>query len=88
MATIQIAYLALEVPGLQYARPVEDVLGGFWTPSEGTDLYAMVAEATADDATYIYSDPTPVDDRVEFRLSSIDQPVNRGVTIYIRGSRG
>jgi len=37
----------------QYARPVADAATGAWTASTGSDLFAMLDEAAADDADYI-----------------------------------
>lgn len=37
------------------ARPTSDTVAGAWLPSTGSDLYAMVDEAVADDADYIYA---------------------------------
>lgn len=39
----------------QYARPVSDVSAGGWTASTGSDLFAMLDEASANDADYITS---------------------------------
>jgi hypothetical protein len=43
----------------QYARPASDIAAGGWLPSTGVDLYAMIDEAAADDADYIYSSENP-----------------------------
>lgn len=37
----------------QYASPIADAATGAWTASTGTDLFAMLDEAAADDADYI-----------------------------------
>jgi hypothetical protein len=37
----------------QKARPVSDTAAGGWTASSGSDLFAMVDEATASDTDYI-----------------------------------
>jgi hypothetical protein len=37
----------------QYAHPTADAATGAWTASTGSDLFAMLDEATADDADYI-----------------------------------
>lgn len=67
----------------QYARPTADVTPGSWTPSTGTDLYAVIDETTASDTDYILaqsattcviqlgslSDPTASDNHVlSYRL--------------------
>ena len=39
----------------RYARPNSDTSVGAWLPSSGTELFAMVDEATASDADYIYA---------------------------------
>ncbi len=38
---------------VRYARPIADVSAGAWTPSSGSDLYAMLDEETASDADYV-----------------------------------
>lgn len=40
----------------QLLAPVSDLSAGAWLPSAGGDLYAMLDEASADDADYIYTD--------------------------------
>lgn len=37
----------------QFARPINDVTAGNWSPSTGADLYAMLDETTANDADYV-----------------------------------
>ncbi len=39
---------------VQILRPSADLSAGAWLPSTGSDLYAMLDEAVADDADYIY----------------------------------
>jgi hypothetical protein len=39
----------------QNLAPVSDVSAGSWTPSSGTDLYAMLDETAYSDADYIYA---------------------------------
>lgn len=43
-------------PPPQIAVPVADISAGGWTPSSGTDLYAMLDETPASDADYATSD--------------------------------
>lgn len=51
-----LALLAYVVTAsFQFARPISDIDQGDWTPSIGSDLYAMVDEDTPDDADYITS---------------------------------
>jgi hypothetical protein len=69
----------------QYARPSADVSAGGWTPSTGTDLYAMLDEAIADDVDYIVSSTAPVADTCVLTLSGIAVPQAGTVTIRIRG---
>lgn len=40
-------------PGTRYAFPDSDLSSGAWTPSTGTDLYAVLDEASYNDADYI-----------------------------------
>jgi len=37
----------------QFLRPDADISAGSWTPSTGTDLFAVVNETTADDSDYM-----------------------------------
>ena len=37
----------------QFLRPISDISNSGWTPSSGSDLFAMIGEATRNDATYI-----------------------------------
>lgn len=37
----------------QFARPVSDISNTGWTPSSGSDLFAMIGETVRNDATYI-----------------------------------
>lgn len=37
----------------QFLRPISDVSNSGWTPSSGSDLFAMIGEAVRNDATYI-----------------------------------
>lgn len=41
------------IPPPQLLSPVSDVSAGSWTPSSGTDLYAMLDETVASDTDYI-----------------------------------
>jgi hypothetical protein len=40
------------------ARPSSDIAAGSWTPSTGSDLYAMLDEVSVDDADYITTSAT------------------------------
>jgi len=70
--------------GGQFARPVSDVAVGGWTASSGTDRYAMVDEATADDADYITSGATPSNDECVLALGAISTPAAGTVTLRVR----
>lgn len=88
MSTLRISWLSFEVDtALQptFGRPDTDTLAGLWLPITGTDLYAMVDEANAVDADYIYSDQTPVNDAVDLGLSPLLQPIRGTVTLSVRG---
>jgi hypothetical protein len=54
-----------------YARPTSDVTTQ-WTPSAGTDHYALIDETTANDADYIYA--TAAGQTDEVRLASMTAP--------------
>lgn len=55
-----------------------------WTPSTGTDLYAMIDEATPDDADYIRSSAAPDDESAVVVLSAITTPQPGTVTLRVR----
>jgi len=61
---------------IQYARPDSDVAGGIWSPSSGSDLYAMIDEETASDTDYIYTQVYEDPDPCEIGLSSVTDPVS------------
>jgi hypothetical protein len=70
-----VAAIATQVTnGGQFARPIADVTADGWTPSTGTDLYAMLNEETQDDATYIYSPNNPIAQEFEVQLGSVGDP--------------
>jgi hypothetical protein len=54
-----------------YARPTSDITTQ-WTPSTGTDHYALIDETTANDADYIYA--TAAGQTDEVRLASMTAP--------------
>jgi hypothetical protein len=64
---------AWEFPSITYtyARPASDVTTQ-WTPSTGTDHYALIDETTANDADYIYA--TAAGQTDEVRLASMTAP--------------
>lgn len=68
----------------QTAAPTSDVSAGTWTPSTGTDLFACVDEASAEDADYIRSGETPVADTAVLGLGSLSTPAAGTVTLRIR----
>jgi hypothetical protein len=54
-----------------YARPTSDITTQ-WTPSTGTDHYALIDETTANDSDYIYA--TAAGQTDEVRLASMSAP--------------
>ena len=68
----------------QHARPTSDVSAGTWTPSTGTDLYAMLDENPADDDDYILSAADPVEDTAVLALSALSVPAAGTVTLSVR----
>jgi hypothetical protein len=64
---------AWEFPSITYtyARPTSDITTQ-WTPSTGTDHYALIDETTANDADYIYA--TAAGQTDEVRLASMSAP--------------
>jgi len=72
---------------LQYLRPISDIAANGWLPNTGGDLYAMLDEATADDADYIYSPNDPTTQQFEVRLTSVGDPLssaNHTVTVRLQ----
>lgn len=66
----------------RYARPASDVSAGAWTPSSGSDLYAMLDEETASDTDYI---ETTTASTCEIALNSVTDPAtSSGQVITIR----
>ena len=54
----------------QLLYPVADIIANSWTPSSGSDLYAMLDESSASDADYIRSPDDPDVQRFEVLLGS------------------
>lgn len=81
----------LFIPGMGYASatfqaqlllPTADITDGSWTPSSGTDLFAVLDEPVIDSANYI---STTTDTSCEIRLGIGNNPtVNTGHIIRYR----
>jgi hypothetical protein len=56
----------------QYGRPISDIDATGWTASGGGALYAMVDEATYNDADYIYTETPDAD--AEVAITSLSDP--------------
>jgi len=69
---------------LQYGRPISDVASGSWTPSTGSDLYAMIDEEAASDSDYIRSAASPTDDTANVGLTALGAPVAGTVRMKVR----
>ena len=67
----------------QFAYPASDIAANGWLPSSGGDLYAMLDEAAADDADYIYSPDNPTSQQFEVKLTPTDKPA-AGSTMRFR----
>lgn len=67
----------------QSARPDADVTDGAWTPSTGTDNYACIDEATANDADYI---SVSSNSAVRMGLSALNTPQSGTRTLRYRTS--
>lgn len=65
----------------QTARPDADISDGPWTPSTGTDLYAVLDETTANDADYIQ---TSTNGTAEIGLQPVDTPGPGAQTLTYR----
>jgi hypothetical protein len=67
---------------VRYARPTSDLSAGGWTPSTGSDLYAMLDEETASDTDYI---ETTTASTCEVALNAVTDPAtSSGQVITIR----
>ena len=62
--------------------PTSDLSTGAWTPSTGTDLYAMLDDAA--DGTYIRSSTGASSDTCEVAFPAMNAPGAGTVTIYVR----
>ena len=61
----------------QYARPDADVSAGNWSPSTGSDLYAVIDEAVTDDSDYIsVTDSDGSAETCQVELSGVTDPVS------------
>jgi hypothetical protein len=70
--TIEYAYISVGSPvTYTYARPTSDITTQ-WTPSTGTDHFALIDETTASDADYIYA--TAAGQTDEVLLASMSAP--------------
>ena len=70
--TIEYAFISVGSPiTYTYARPTSDITTQ-WTPSTGTDHYALIDETTANDADYIIA--TAAGQTDEVRLASMSAP--------------
>jgi hypothetical protein len=66
----------------RYGRPVSDTTVGGWSPSEGTDLYAMVDESAVSDADYV---TTSTASTCELALTPVTDPAtSTGQVVTIR----
>lgn len=73
---------------LQKARPISDISTGTWTPSSGSDLYAMLDEEIPSDIDFIQSSLNPDDDSCEVKLDTlIDSGASFDYTLYYRINR-
>lgn len=74
----------------QFARPdgTLDNTGAFTDQAGGsTNLHLVVDEATADDADYIRSPTSPVNDVITFSLSNVTDPaLSTGHVLFMRTS--
>jgi hypothetical protein len=70
------------ITALRFARPSSDLSAGAWTPSTGSDLYAMLDETTASDTDYI---ETTTASTCEVALNAVTDPAtSSGQVITIR----
>jgi len=66
-------------------RPLSDVSAGSWTPSTGSDLFAMLNESSPDDGNYAQSSVSPTTDIMMVRFAAPGaRPVNTGHIIRYR----
>jgi hypothetical protein len=58
----------------QFASPSADASDGNWTPSTGTDLYAVIDETLRSDTDYAQSGTNPSGDAMIVKLATINDP--------------
>ena len=68
----------------QYARPDADTSAGNWAASSGSDRYAMIDEASADDNDYISVGSMGSAETIVLRLSDVDTPDSGTRTVVVR----
>lgn len=68
---------------MQHAYPDADISAGAWTPSSGSDLYAMLDEETPSDADYI---STTSNSTAELGLGSMPTPGDGAQTLRYRAA--
>lgn len=59
----------------QSVGPSSDISSGGWTPSTGTDLFAMLDEVSEDDSDYIYSPNNPTTEEFEVKFPPLSDPM-------------
>ena len=79
------------IASIQMAFPSSDITLGGWTPSVAgspTELWPMIDEMTPDDADFIQSELTPLNDTSEVRLQALGDPaVSTGHVVRYRYSK-
>jgi hypothetical protein len=73
---------------VRYGRPSSDLSAGAWTPSTGSDLYAMLDEETANDTDYI---ETTTASTCEVALNAVTDPATSSgqvVTVRAQSANG
>lgn len=76
-------YLAVSSLGT-IARPSSDISNAGWTPSTGSDLYAMLDEVTPDDADYIST--STVGATCKFGMSATSYPGSASQQLSLRAA--
>jgi hypothetical protein len=81
--TSPAAFVVPDFPCVQHAAPASDISTDQWTPSSGVNLYDMINEDILDRNDYISSSNYPNNDTAKLNLSSLLQPADGNVTVYV-----
>jgi hypothetical protein len=87
-AGVRLSLLAFDTTAVpQYARPTFDVSAGTWTPSAGSDLWAMLDETSVSETDSISSSASGSDE-CELRIRGANRPVSGLCYLRVHLKRG